>query len=356
MVFPSASKTKKNVGPVTFLELEESGLIDSAVKAGGRIALFLPSSESKTSLQMESGLMKLNVVERTNLASVNEGLIMGTSYFVTPLCHEWEGFSDEHDNLEMNAHTFYGICESLFHLDQGFVCSSSCNLETMTDGNFTSFYLLQPSYHGPMLLRRLASSEEILPIPSQLKKPIVAEEIMNSIQASLSKIEFRDYNPLEHERGLYPQLNKLVEEILELGPLPTEVDMTPKVEDTLNEKYSTPGKPSATVVMFEKENANRDENTLSSISDEWERILIVDGMDDSFSAGSISESTALSSLPTHEKSLDERTSRILERLEAPKSEPYISDSGHTKKLLLPSDPSPIQPLRPNFQRSKRKLR
>ena len=48
---------------------------------------------------------------------------------------------------------FYGLCETLFKLDQGLVCSSSCNIETMKIGILQCHYLLQPSEKGPMLLR-----------------------------------------------------------------------------------------------------------------------------------------------------------------------------------------------------------
>ena len=48
---------------------------------------------------------------------------------------------------------FYGLCETLFKLDQGLVCSSSCNIETMKIGTLQCYYLLLPSEKGPMLLR-----------------------------------------------------------------------------------------------------------------------------------------------------------------------------------------------------------
>ena len=48
---------------------------------------------------------------------------------------------------------FYGLCETLFKLDQGLVCSSACNTETMKIGSLACYYLLQPSEKGPMLLR-----------------------------------------------------------------------------------------------------------------------------------------------------------------------------------------------------------
>lgn len=101
---------------------------------------------------------------------------MGASFFVTPSTHEIESASDEFDNVDLNVQSEYtwfwlllllnnfssvfafvavfrGLCRTLFLLDQGLVCSSTCNTETMQDGTFLSYYLLQPSAGGPMLLR-----------------------------------------------------------------------------------------------------------------------------------------------------------------------------------------------------------
>ncbi|KAI0522762.1 hypothetical protein KFK09_005147 [Dendrobium nobile] len=357
----ACKKTKKNVCPVTSSELGESDLIKNAVTVGGNTLLFIPSLRSSSELHRISGLITLNVIERTNLASLNEGVIMGTSYIVTPMYHDKEAASNEH---EMNVQIFQGLCESLFYLDEGLVCSSSCNLETMTDGSFMNFYILQPSSHGSMLLRRLAGSEEIFPISSQTKQITLSEEVKNSIQAALSKVELRDYNPLEHERGLYPQLNWLVKESVQFGSVPTTLESSPKLADNPHRQSSTPQKPSV-IVLSEEENEdcpnpNQDENAFSCITDEWEKLLIVDYMNDNISAGnSISVPKTHNSLLTNEKPLDERTSRILERLEAPKYSPSISAKlvGEQKKNpTVTFHPSSSQPLRPNFQRPKKKLR
>ena len=48
---------------------------------------------------------------------------------------------------------FYGLCRCLFLSDQGLICSSICNTESMKNAPFQCFYLLQPSSKGTMLLR-----------------------------------------------------------------------------------------------------------------------------------------------------------------------------------------------------------
>ncbi|XP_020591365.1 uncharacterized protein LOC110032172 isoform X2 [Phalaenopsis equestris] len=351
-------QAKKNVCPVTSLELGESDLIENAISVGGNTLLFVPSFESSSELHKISGLITLNVIERTSLASLNEGVIMGTSYIIAPVYHDKKAASKEH---EMNARIFHGLCESLYSLDQGLVCSSSCNLENMTYGSFMSFYILQPSYHGLMLLRRLAASEEIFPYSSRTKQIFASEEIKNFIKASLSKVELRDYNPLEHERGLYPQLGRLVDESLQFGSLPKH-ESSHKLADIQHHQSSSSQKPSVLIISEEENegysNTNQDENASSSITDEWEQLVIVDDMNDSLSAATISLPKTHVSVLTHDRPLDERTSRILERLEAPKCSPSFSTkviSKENKNSIVKLDPISIQPLRPNFQRPKRKL-
>lgn len=55
--------------------------------------------------------------------------------------------------LEHNLAVFQEICSSLHSMDQGLVCSSYCNVETMRVTAFHCFYILQPSKNGPMLLK-----------------------------------------------------------------------------------------------------------------------------------------------------------------------------------------------------------
>ncbi|KAF9620500.1 hypothetical protein IFM89_013117 [Coptis chinensis] len=178
---------------ITCQELMTSDLIDNAVKVGDHTLLFLPSFQSFPELQQVSAPIIFNVIGRTNLGSLNEGAIIGSSYVVTPLAsHEDEATSDESNKSELNTRCFQGLCQALHSLDQGLVCSSTCNMETMRTSSFQCFYILQPSDNGPMLLRRLAGSEEILPFPEFIRSIdyAVPNEILNSIQTSLLKVGF----------------------------------------------------------------------------------------------------------------------------------------------------------------------
>ncbi|RWW03414.1 hypothetical protein GW17_00033424 [Ensete ventricosum] len=94
------------------------------------------------------------------------------------------------------------------------------------------------------------------------------------------------------------------------------------------------------------------EKTSSCLTEEWERLLIVDELISCSSPSFPTPRNKTSNLRAQAKPLDEKTSRILERLEAPKQQ--------ISKAALSSIPtfnsSSNQPLKPNFQKLKRKQR
>ncbi|XP_077227528.1 uncharacterized protein LOC143860655 isoform X2 [Tasmannia lanceolata] len=371
--------------PVTYHELGAHDLVENVVKVGEQTLLFLPSFKSCPKLQRISAPISFNVMERTNLASLSEGVIIGASYIVSPLaCDEMEAISDECDKPELNVQLFHALCRALYSLDQGLVCSSYCNLETMAEATFQCFYILQPSDKGPMLLRlqRLVGSEEILPTPDSIGSidSSVPKEIENSIQASLSKIELKDYNPLLHERGFHPKLNWLVKESLHFGSIPTKrTEKSPKSSSPRSQSSKTLTRtPRSEIAIQERTQPNQtsEDEDAANIAEEWEQ-LIVHKISESFSPTCISNPRLDNSvLPLDNKQVDEKTSRILERLEAPRqqkktkgSSPVVVSNawrdacGPMKKPLVPFGSNHVvdqgvslsQPMKPNFQRMKRKL-
>uniref|UniRef100_A0A0D9UVS6 Uncharacterized protein n=1 Tax=Leersia perrieri TaxID=77586 RepID=A0A0D9UVS6_9ORYZ len=397
------SNKAKLMCPISSRQLTASDITDTAVKIGEQTVIFLPDSEGGSNLRRASSSISFDVIERTELASLNEGLIMGIPHVVVPSSNDVEvALNDECS--DQNTQLFYGLCETLFKLDQGLVCSSDCNTETMRIGSLQCYYLLQPSEKGPMLLRRLAGSEEILPLPvvSRPSNSTVTKEVKNLIETSLSKIALKDYNPLQHERGFHSRLNCLVKDSLQFGSIAPACGVKiPRHLDSFSEpqtsafqgpeenrllspcreeagdadhlhSFSEPQAPSS---RGPKEKAS------PSITEEWEQLIIID--DDFTSAVTCSRAVAKPQtqsckLPSPVKPLDEKTSRILERLEPPKakkqraSKPSISTgigSGNSnktlpasslgagtqiKKPLLPFEPSASQPLRPTFNRLRRK--
>ncbi|KAF7135593.1 hypothetical protein RHSIM_Rhsim08G0200200 [Rhododendron simsii] len=373
--------------PVTGDDLEKTDLDENSVKIGEHTVLFLHSFQNCVRLERVAQPVDLIVIERTNLGSVSEGLIMGTSFIVGPSAfHE----SDDINKSELNTQLFSGLCSALHSLDQGLVCFSKCNIETMREALFHCYYLLLPSEKGLMLLRRLAGSEEVLPLPdvSQLMGSSATNEIKNSIQASLLKMPFkkglsigyigservmevREYNPFLHERGFHQKLNLLVKESLQLGSIrPAERNST---QYDSSEDAFVPSKPTAKVVVIEEEiplpdPTMREEEDQDSarVTEEWENLIVSE-------APKISSPSCIFqpkfdrlvlSPQDSNRQLDVKTSRILERLEVPRELKRKAPLAPTKAPLVPFQPvrgtdqgtPSSQPIKPNFQRIKRRQR
>ncbi|KAL6955338.1 hypothetical protein U1Q18_041933 [Sarracenia purpurea var. burkii] len=283
----------------------------------------------------------------------------------------------------MGLAVFQGLCMTLHSLDQGLVCSSKCNIETMREAIFHCYYILLPSVKGLMLLRRLAGSEEVLPFTdvSQVMGSSVTNEIENSIRASLLKMEARDYNPFLHERGFHQKLNLLVKESLQFGstcPNLKDVTSEPNPSQFNSSEEAVSSNPTETPVVIEEipqlDLTVGEDRADDCITEEWEQLIVIE-------ASTICSPTCISkpkfdqltvlSPQDGSRQLDKKTTRILERLEVPRElrrkVPLVKNSFTadapvpTKAPLIPFQganhhASSSQPMKPSFQRLKRKQR
>uniref|UniRef100_A0A2N9FN43 Uncharacterized protein n=1 Tax=Fagus sylvatica TaxID=28930 RepID=A0A2N9FN43_FAGSY len=370
--------------PVTGHDLGTCNVIENSVKVGEKTLLFLPSFQSSMKFQ-QIALIDFHVIERINLGSLSEGSIMGGSYVVIPSAsHEVEAASDDIDQSELNAQVFQGLCSALHSLDQGLVCSSNCNIKTMREVAFHCYYILQTSDNGPMLLRRLAGSEEVSCVPdlNRCVHSSVTKEIQNSIQASLLKIELKDYDPMLHERGFHQKLNSLVKESLKYGSVPPtfkEATSKPKLTQPDSSEEIVRSISGLDVELVEEESSQFNlmvEEKNAHITEEWEQ-LVVNEAPKLCSPACISKpklDQSVLSPPSSNRQLDVKTSRILERLEVPRQlktkavSPINTSSGmmdtcvSMKKPLIPMQCidatnqglTTSQLMKPIFQRLKRK--
>ncbi|MCH81715.1 hypothetical protein A2U01_0002507 [Trifolium medium] len=115
---------------------------------------------------------------------------MGASFVMTPSpYYVIETNSDDTDQSDMNAQLFQGLSSVLHSMDEGLICSSNCDLETMTEAPYHCYYILQPSDNGSMLMRRLAGAEEVKQAPdNRLIESSVNKDVENSVQACLLKV------------------------------------------------------------------------------------------------------------------------------------------------------------------------
>ncbi|KAF2321358.1 hypothetical protein GH714_040430 [Hevea brasiliensis] len=265
----------------------------------------------------------------------------------------------------------------------------SLSEETMLVTALHCYYILQPSDNGPMLLRRLAGLEEVLPMPdiNQFIHSSVSKDVNNSIQASLLKIELRDYNPVQHERGFHQKLNLLVNESLQFGSIPPKQneatsDLISKQPDSSEVIVQSNCVIDTVVIEDESPQLNltaREDKSTSSIAEEWEQLVVCE-VPNIYSSPCISKPKTdilVLSSPESNKQLDVKTSTILERLEVPRmlktkvTSPIVTGSSlsktclPTKRPLIPFQQPPhttdqsltsSQLMKPNFQRLKRKIK
>ncbi|RHN60849.1 putative transcription factor WD40-like family [Medicago truncatula] len=120
--------------PVTGSNMETCDVYENYVCVGGKTILFLPSFHNLLKLLPIYSPINITVTKRINLASLDEGVIMGVSFVVTPFpYHVIETNFDDTDQSDMHAQLFQGLSSVLHSMDQGLMCSSSCDLETVTE-------------------------------------------------------------------------------------------------------------------------------------------------------------------------------------------------------------------------------
>ncbi|XP_011082795.1 uncharacterized protein LOC105165470 isoform X1 [Sesamum indicum] len=374
----NVNETKRSSScPVTNDDLGALDIIENSVRVGEQTTLYMPSFRGSPKLKQVSSRINFIVIQRTNLGSLSEGLIMGPTYFVTPsTLHD----SDENDKSEQNNQLFQAVCSVLNSLDQGLVCSSNCNIETAMEISFRCYYILLPSDKGLMLLRRLSASEEFLPIPdvSQFISSIAVEEIENTVQASLLKLGVSDYNPIQHDRGLHQKLNLLVKESLQFGAiLPKSKEVISSSNSNLRSPEAQPPIQAAGTVVIPVDELSHfdpkpeEKKAGPCLTEEWEQLVVTElkGIHSPTCISNLKLDQVVMSPSQSNRQVDEKTSRILERLELPRQlkrkavSPTMSItlSAPAKKPLIPykstdtADQGPIlsQPIKPNFQRIKK---
>ncbi|KAK6127911.1 hypothetical protein DH2020_038340 [Rehmannia glutinosa] len=376
----SNMKPKRSSCPVTKDDPGGLDIIENSVRVGEQTILYMPSFQGSSKPKQVSSSIDFNVIQRTNLGTLSEGLIMGATYFVTPSTVHGV---DDNNKSELNRQLFQVVCSVLNSLDQGLVCSSTCNIETGMETSFQCYYILLPSDKGLMLLRRLSALEEFLPIPdvSHLISSVVVEEIENTVQSSLLQIEESDYNPAQHERGFHKKLNFLVKESLQFGAIHPKSTGVSESDLDLQSPEDQPSKQAANTVVTGDEQPQRDiklgENkTGPCLTEEWEKLIVTElGVimpSPTCNPNSKLDQLVITSPSQSNRQLDEKTSRILERLEIPRQlkrkavSPTVTSSlsaavcAAAKKPLIPfkaTDGGPItsQPLKPSFQKIKKKI-
>ncbi|KAK0589549.1 hypothetical protein LWI29_015702 [Acer saccharum] len=322
--FPLGNTIKDRVKqpscPTTGLDLETVDIIENSVKVGENTVLFMPSFQSSLKSQKISSPVDFNVIERTPLGSLNEGVMIGASFVVTPsTCHVMETASDETDQPELNAQSIIG------QYFKGFAVL------------YIHWTRVWYALHFVMwILRGRLPSTAIISCNHQTMDQCFS----GSVPPKLPKTT--------------PEQN---------STQPNSSELTAKSNSSVD------------IVVLEDLTAEEENKTSACIAEEWEQ-LVVSEIPKIYSPTCISKpkpDQSVLSPPDTKRPLDEKTSKILERLEVPRQlkskavSPIIKSSSVSdsylpmKKPLIPFQPSQAaesttssQLMKPNFQRLKRK--
>eukprot|EP00897_Mesotaenium_endlicherianum_P004340 jgi/Mesen1/3934/ME000209S02945 len=112
--------------------------------------------------------------------SLKPGLLFGIPHAILPSSYIDVDLEDSQNlNLspELNQQVFSALCRSLTRQSSGLLCSSSINLDTRSVAFFPCFYVLLPGDGCSLLAKRVAASEELLPLPS-------VASVMDGVEAS----------------------------------------------------------------------------------------------------------------------------------------------------------------------------
>lgn len=309
---------------------------------------------------------------------------MGRPYIVIPsVGQEMDAASEESDRSQLNDRILRRLCHALYSLNQGLICWSFCNIETMKETAFHHYYVLQPSDNGLMLLRRLAGAEEILPLPDvNLSDSSADEEIDNSIQLFLREVELKDYNPVQHSSGFHDKINQLVQDSLQAGLVTSGGAATAESDSTAPETSAVSmqcnkasGIDAPQGGNFPPSQVDEAEKGISRLTQEWEQLIVSNvPRIDPLPLEPKLEKPNTSPLAS-QRPLDTRTSKILERLGNPKqmksnatSPTVVNGIASTSDEKTENRPCRLtdtadqglvttsQLMKPNFQRLKRKFR
>uniref|UniRef100_A0A0D3EH49 Uncharacterized protein n=1 Tax=Brassica oleracea var. oleracea TaxID=109376 RepID=A0A0D3EH49_BRAOL len=369
--------TEKLQCSVTNHDLGKYDVIESSVKVGERTVLFLPSVDSLQKLHPISSQIDFTVIERTNLTSINEGIIIGRPYIVNPsTCHEAEDSSEEMDQPDLNTQSKQTVslkkptlqyCLIAFpkQLEMQFFRDYVVHYTQWTKAwqvvEFHCYYILQPSENGPMLLRRLAGSEEVLPTSSSVSQfagSSIPREVEISVKGAFSLHSNLDDATCEVSSAVSDPVVSMAQTFQCITNPHREEETRQEIQITDEEDKAT-----------------------ASITKEWEQLVVTEVRMKSPSPvlTTPKPNTNRPFLSPNNKQADMKTSMILERLEAPRkmrgkvgSPSVVVTSSQTspdvsvlsqKKPLIPFQTSQVsnhqttsssQLMKPSFQRLKRK--
>ncbi|DBB14886.1 TPA: hypothetical protein ACH3X3_004487 [Trebouxia sp. C0006] len=196
------------------LQLKQSA---GMVQVGQSTTLSMPSAQA-AELQSanETGHgdeSSLHVVKRIRVHELSESLLFGWPNILIPHADSFDSIQD----MEANEQCFTGLCQVLDEQQEVLLFKGCLDLDTMKATSWPLHYAARPACNGcSMLVRRIAASEELLPVSHLLARqaPEVPSHVRAGLQHSLQGVPVSEYSPLDNHSGAMDKIAGLVSQSL----------------------------------------------------------------------------------------------------------------------------------------------
>ncbi|KAL0044610.1 hypothetical protein WJX82_002675 [Trebouxia sp. C0006] len=183
------------------------------VQVGQSTTLSMPSAQA-AELQSanETGHgdeSSLHVVKRIRVHELSESLLFGWPNILIPHADSFDSIQD----MEANEQCFTGLCQVLDEQQEVLLFKGCLDLDTMKATSWPLHYAARPACNGcSMLVRRIAASEELLPVSHLLARqaPEVPSHVRAGLQHSLQGVPVSEYSPLDNHSGAMDKIAGLV--------------------------------------------------------------------------------------------------------------------------------------------------
>ncbi|KAK9820355.1 hypothetical protein WJX72_009373 [[Myrmecia] bisecta] len=152
----------------------------------------------------------------SEVSDLSEAIIFGRPHVLLAADDECEALGDEEDNGRLLA----AVCQVLCEQEEVLLASSRKDLDTGQHCAFDVFYILCPAHgSGVLLAKRIASSEELLPLSQPLgPQPEVSAAQLEAVKRGLGAVPAGDFSPLDHTNGAPAKLDELLRHSLANQP------------------------------------------------------------------------------------------------------------------------------------------
>ncbi|KAL3135582.1 hypothetical protein ABBQ38_006062 [Trebouxia sp. C0009 RCD-2024] len=196
---------------------------DSMVQVGSSCTLTLPTCQAAgimppntlPCLGKQAGpeTPSLHIIKRLKSESVSESLVFGWPHILVPLADSFDSMRE----MQENEQSLLALCQVLEGQQEVLLLNGCLDMDTLQGSTWPLHYVARPAGNGCMLVRRVATAEELLPVNHLLQCDEVSDvpsHVQRPMQDALQALPLCDYSPLDHHSGALEKLADVVSQSL----------------------------------------------------------------------------------------------------------------------------------------------